>query len=127
MLPAIQTLEQYEQAVLRGGVEVLAYLRSSEPLLQLKVADLRQVHRLMFARVHPWAGEFRRPGQMATMAGLPAADPQRIERELELALFQTHELLDSAFAILDPQRILTAVAFFRIRFEREHPFLDGNG
>ena len=41
--------------------------------------------------------------------------------------FQTRELLESAFAILDPHRIVTALAFFHVRFERVHPFLDGNG
>ena len=125
--PAVQTLEQYEQAVLRGGVETLTYLRGSDALRQLTVADLHQVHYLMFCGVHPWAGEFRRPGELAVVSGYPAADPQRIERELELTVWQTHELLESADANQNPHEMIAALAFFHVRYERAHPFLDGNG
>ena len=125
--PAVQTLEHYEQAVLRGGVDTLAYLRGIDTLRQLTVADLHQVHYLMFSGVHPWAGEFRRPGELAMVSGYPAADPQRVERELELAVCQTRELLGIADANGNPHETIAALAFFHIRFERVHPFLDGNG
>ena len=91
----------------------------------LAVADLRQVHYLMFSGVHPWAGQFRRPGELAVVSGYPAADPQRIERELELAVRQMRELLESANR--NPHEMIAALAFFHVRFERVHPFLDGNG
>ena len=125
--PAVQTLEQYEQAVLRGGVETLTYLRRIDALRQLTVVDLQQVHHLMFSGVHPWAGDFRRIGEMATVAGYPAADSQRIVRELELTVWQTRELLDNAEANQNPHEVIAALAFFHVRYERVHPFLDGNG
>jgi fido (protein-threonine AMPylation protein) len=127
LLPQIQTLAQYEEAVLCGGVEALAHLRGIEPLCSLTVGDVRRVHRLMFRGVHPWAGDFREPGQLATVAGFPAADPPRIGRELELALFQTRELVNRAIADGDRHLMLAGLAYFHVRYERVHPFVDGNG
>lgn len=125
--PAIRTLREYEQGVVAGTFDALDYLRGIRPLRQLTVADMQQVHLLMFKRVHPWAGQFRLPGQMAIIAGLPAADPQRIERELNLASFQMREMQESVLVARDPHQMLAALAFFHVRFERVHPFLDGNG
>lgn len=125
--PGIQTVDQYEQAVLQGGVDALAYLRAIDPLGPLGTADLRHVHHLMFTRAHPWAGSYRRPGQLAIVSGYPAADPQRIERELELAVIQMHEILEPALTTRNAHQMVAALAFFHVRFERVHPFLDGNG
>jgi fido (protein-threonine AMPylation protein) len=124
--PGIQTLDQYDQATLFGALDALAYLRTIEPASALTVADIQQVHYLVFQGVHPWAGQFRSMGQMATIAGFPAADPDRIVRELELALVQTRELLETGRAGGDPQLMLAALGFMHVRFERVHPFLDGN-
>lgn len=125
--PLVQTLDQYERAVLQGGVDALAYLRTIEPLQGLGVADLRHVHHLMFTGAHPWAGNFRRPGQLAIVSGYPAADPQRIECELELALRQMREIVEAAIADQNASGLVAALAFFHVRFERVHPFMDGNG
>ena len=102
-------------------------MRTIEPASALTVADIQQVHYLVFEGVHPWAGQFRSMGQMATIAGFPAADPDRIVRELELALVQMRELLETGRAAGDPQLMLAALGFMHVRFERVHPFLDGNG
>ena len=75
---------------------------------RLTGADLQAVHFHLFKGVHPWAGEFRKPGQMAVVAGFPAADPARIRRELELALYQTRHLLADAFGDELPARPLRA-------------------
>jgi fido (protein-threonine AMPylation protein) len=127
LLPAIQTLEQYERAVITGTVDALAYLSDVECLGELSNRNIQQVHYQIFKGVHPWAGQFRRLGEMATVSGYPAADSQRIARELELAVVQTRELLDSAEANGNAHDVLAALAFFHVRFERVHPFLDGNG
>jgi len=127
LLPTIRTLDEYEEAVMRGGAESLVYLRGVQPLGQFSVADMQQVHFLMFKWAHPWAGQFRQPGQMAIVAGFPAADPPRIVRELELALVQLKEMLEAALSAGDARHSVGALAFFHVRFERVHPFLDGNG
>ena len=125
--PGIHSLEQYEEAVIAGTLGTLAYLRRIHTLGALTVAEIQQAHYQMFKRVHPWAGQFRSPGQMVMVAGFPAADSQRIGRELELALHQTSEMLEGALSAHNPHQMLAAFAFFHVRFERVHPFLDGNG
>ena len=125
MHPGIQTLAQYEESIIQGTADAVQFLAGIDMLERLTVADLRLVHFHLFQRVHPWAGQFRTPGQMATVAGYPAADSNRIQRELELALHQTRLLLASAFG--DEQKQLAAIVFFHVRFERVHPFQDGNG
>lgn len=125
--PSVQTLDQYEQSVLRGGSDALAYLRGIDPLQQLGVADLRHVHHLIFAGAHPWAGNFRKPGELGVVSGYPTADPHRIERELEMAIRQMREVLDPALANRTAHGLVAALALFHVRFERVHPFKDGNG
>ena len=62
---------------------------------------------------------------MAAIAGYPAADTSRIARELELALHQTRQLMDAASG--EKVQLLAAMSFFHARFERVHPYIDGNG
>ena len=123
--PQVQTLSQYEQQVRLGSWDAFAFLSSIDVFERLSAADLQTVHFHMFKAVHPWAGQFRTPGQMAVVAGFPAADSSRIARELELALFQTRQLI--TFASGDPIQLLAAMSFFHARFERVHPYVDGNG
>jgi len=125
--PAIQTLEQYEEAVLKGTADALAFLGGINSLRQIALPDIQVVHRLIFNGVHPWAGESRKPGQLAIVSGFPAADPQRIVRELELALYQLREIMEIPVLPDSHHSFLAALAFFHVRFERVHPFLDGNG
>lgn len=123
--PQVQTLAHYEEAVGLGNRDALAFLRSVDSLDSLTVPDLQAVHFHLFKHAHPWAGQFRTPAQMAVVAGFPAADSRRIRRELELALHQTRQLIASAFG--EELHRLAAITFFHVRYERIHPFLDGNG
>lgn len=125
LLPQIRTLAQYEHAVSLGISDAMSFLRSMDALEQLSVGDLQAIHFHLFKEVHPWAGQFRTPGQLAMIAGYPAADSSRIHRELELALHQTRHLLAETFG--DESRLLAALSFLHVRFERIHPFQDGNG
>jgi fido (protein-threonine AMPylation protein) len=126
LCPEIDSLAAYDHAVMVGDLNASAFLRQIDPVHGLRVGDFQQVHYLIFKKVHPWAGQFRITGQMAIVAGYPAADPQRINRELEMSIFQTSELLESPSGVDDTQ-LLAALAFLHVRFERVHPFLDGNG
>ena len=63
----IHCLEDYEDAVIAGTLDCLAFLRRIRPLDVLTVADFQQAHYQMFKRAHPWAGQFRVPGQMVRL------------------------------------------------------------
>jgi fido (protein-threonine AMPylation protein) len=121
--PEIQSLADYEQAVSTGTVNAMTYLLQIDTLHELRFGDFQHVHHRIFEKVHPWAGHFRTPGQMTTVAGFPAADPRRVERELLMAILQTSDLLEEAVTKEDSIRLLAALAFLHIRFERIHPFL----
>lgn len=123
--PGIQSLAQYEAALIQGTVDAADYLHSVDAVDGLVVGDFQAVHFHLFKGVHPWAGEFRSPGQLAVVAGHPAADPGRIRRELELTLLQTRQLLGAASGEAVP--VLAALSFQHARYERIHPFQDGNG
>jgi fido (protein-threonine AMPylation protein) len=123
--PQVQSLADYEEAVIKGVGDAIVYLQAVDVFEHLSVADLQAVHFHLFKGVHPWAAAFRTPGQMAVVAGFPAADPPRIHRELELALLQTRHLL--AGGLGDKSQLLSAMSFLHVRFERIHPFQDGNG
>ena len=125
--PAIRTLEQYEDVVSVGILDTLAFLRGIVPPGQFDIADIQSAHYLMFKGVHPWAGYFRQPGQLAIVSGFPAAESSRIVRELDLAFYQMRKLMEIPVSSDGPDPILAALAFFHVRFERVHPFLDGNG
>ncbi len=125
MHPGIRTLSQYEQAVTQGAFDALTYVRSINPCADLRPTDVQAVHFHIFRAVHPWAGSFRELGQLAVVAGHIAAESGRIIRELELAWRQCHYLLSSSPN--DAIGILAALSLGHIRFERIHPFRDGNG
>jgi len=84
-----------------------------------------EIHRRLFAGIHPWAGKFRIPTDPHVMvAGFLGADAIRILRELDLLRAQFKDFLSSSIV---PGITYFAVAFWHTRFERIHPFIDGNG
>jgi fido (protein-threonine AMPylation protein) len=82
----------------------------------------------MFEAVYEWAGQHRRPGELATISGFVSADPPRIEPELRLLEAQLREWVQSEVGEwYDNVGFSIVLAFQHIRFERIHPFRDGNG
>lgn len=104
-----------------GAAAAQVFLREADTEAFLP-DTVRLVHRLTFAEVHPWAGLFRKTGELATVAGYVAADAQRVGAELALLSAQIGEWNMDCAADAAGQ-----VAFFHVRFERVHPFRDGNG
>jgi fido (protein-threonine AMPylation protein) len=122
--PGINSLCEYERRVVLGAAAALVLLR--EPATDVfEQETVRLVHRLVFERVHPWAGTFRTPGQLATVSGYVAADAGRIGAELSL-LSRRIECSPAFWSEAEVDAVLS-VAFFHARFERIHPFRDGNG
>jgi fido (protein-threonine AMPylation protein) len=121
-------------------MRVLAYRwMPTKNALLWRIGGIRMVHLGIFGRVHPWAGRFRKPGQVTCIKGHLGADSavtflkmghevvktsllkiELVRLESQAAWMLAH-LWDSHLATL----ILVAV--FHLRFIRIHPFVDGNG
>jgi fido (protein-threonine AMPylation protein) len=113
----------YDEAVHVNLLLALSWVRAN-PTLHPAPGYIRAVHRLVFADVHPWAGELRRLGTPPVGIGPHVgARAERIERELGMLQVQTQELAAGPWQ----DEPLSLVAFSHARFERIHPFLDRNG
>ncbi len=94
--------------------------------------EIRLLHHDIFCEIHPWAGRFRRPGELAIFGGFVSADANMVEPELNILNAQTAELLlacrrDKHGRALELVEAARLIAFHHARFEAIHPFCDGNG
>ncbi|MBE7157812.1 MAG: Fic family protein [Rhodospirillales bacterium] len=116
-------MRQYDEQVFKALTAAKEFVRRF-PVLNPSVDYIRIVHRMVFAEVHPWAGEIRTPGRLPPrVGGFITCEPERLQTELQMLEHQTAELLARA----DRPATLRAIAFHHARFELLHPFLDGNG
>lgn len=122
LLSGVTSFEDYLRRVTLGmaRAELTALL---QPDGLPGVAGIKELHQVAFGEVHPWAGEFNVPGEDIWIGGILACDPRFIVPELALLREQTRELLEADTAVAKSR----AIAFFHVRFERIHPFKDGNG
>lgn len=121
----VGSLDEYERRTAFGAAAAQVFLR--QPTTDaFQLVTIRLVHRINFEPVYPWAGDFRTPGQLATIGGYVAADAGRIEAELDLLYQQSQDWRHEQTARSVADRA-AMVAFFHARFERIHPFRDGNG
>lgn len=117
----INCLEDYEKFCDLGLYRLEQRLyEMPEAIEKPSVRLIQGLHNIAFRDVYLWAGSFRSPGQTVGVGGFIAADPERIIPELQLTFLQCTEIFENN----DPY---FAMALFHIRFQRIHPFLDGNG
>jgi fido (protein-threonine AMPylation protein) len=124
----VNSYAEYERLCFIGAREAKAFLTEDRPD-PASPQTCRIVHAIMFQDIHPWAGAFRTTGESVIISGYPAADAWRVPSEL--ALLQTQ--LDRWGDLVNPlglnseQTTACRISFHHIRFERIHPFRDGNG
>lgn len=124
LLPQIKSLEDYTRQFEANAVSVREYLRTA-PAFITNAEDIKELHRLQFENITPWAGNFS-PTQVA-VAGFVGAPLVRANREFDLLHDQLRVLNGLADASDNPLVRCRMIAFAHARFEAIHIFPDGNG
>jgi hypothetical protein len=123
LCPGISTFEEYEARYTPQLLEAIRLVEAS-PIAIPQPLDLQTVHQIIFADIHPWAGQFRSAGQVVTFdGGTIGTDSHRIVPEIEKLRQDTEEALAKAST---PQDQAITISLFHARIRRIHPFLDGN-
>ncbi len=123
LLPGVASLADYTEKT-SAGLAAAQWL--AQELCGTTPPDpalIRDIHRVAFAEVVPFAGEFRKDNGVM-IGGYPGADTSRISYEIALLNRQYSDMLADDHT---PAGCAAAVAFYHIRLMRIHPFRDGNG
>ncbi len=119
----VKTVEDYEDRVAEG-------LSLARDFMNLKgftipsLAEIKQLHRIAFRGVHPWAGELRPPGYEVSVGQIDCTPSTEVTSQLQ-------ELRQQVLSVLGPNvpvaKQIFWFSFYHAAFESIHPFTDGNG
>lgn len=126
LLPGVASQSEYEARVSLGMLRAVREVDKVGGLPNYDPAWANRIHRLIFADVHPWAGMQRKPGEGVMVGGRPGAHPDSLAAEQFVLIEQGMRLQAKPPRGWVNDGVARA-AFLHARFERIHPFRDGNG
>ena len=119
--PGVDSYPEYLARVTAGETRA-ARIALQEPE-EIPVAEtIQRLHQVVFDQVYPWAGHFNAPGEEVGFRGTLACDPRFILPELTRLGDHTRALVEEFTDVASAR----AIAFYHAKFERIHPFRDGN-
>lgn len=86
--------------------------------------ELLEVHRRLFSGMLPAAGEFKYSDTFVLAGALPTVQASCVRLEVDVLRRLWRREISSART---PAEIARAIAAYHVRFQRIHPFADGNG
>jgi fido (protein-threonine AMPylation protein) len=120
--PDVFTPEMYSLRVMQGMRLVSATLALKKEIIP-SIDTIKGLHFIAFEGVHPWAGQFRVPGQEVRAGKLICSLASDISKELTSLSREMH-----ANPLKGTKQYKAEVlAFYHASLLAIHPFLDGNG
>ncbi len=118
----IKTVDDYNDHLEQGKKNAKKYfsrLNTYAPTNQ----EIKNIHKITFDNIHPWAGQFREPGQEVRVGDIKGSLAMDVPEELK----RLHDQMLSKS--LDNSKELRAkqIASYHAIYESIHPFQDGNG
>lgn len=126
LLPGVDSVEEYEARVSLGMLKAVRDVKKMGGLPDYDPAYAQHVHKTIFGEVHPWAGQIRKSGEAVMVGGKPGAHPDTLNAE-QYILYEQSVMLREKTPRGWVDDGIARVAFLHARFERIHPFRDGNG
>jgi len=122
VFPEVSSVEVYTERVALGTMMASAMVSKSKELVP-SIGSIQAIHGIAFGAVHPWAGEFRRPGQEVMVGNFYCSDAKDITKELNAL---NKDMLSNPLKG-SRKYLLEVVAYYHASYLAIHPFLDGNG
>lgn len=126
LCPSVNSFAEYTRRVTANQGRV-SFEMLTKPRENPSIPFIQTVHKELFFDVHPWAGTFNQSdGPDVHFGKMRGCDPAFIMSELEQLRSDTAELINYLSPRLE-EHVAKIIAFHHAKFERIHPFPDGNG
>lgn len=116
-----QVLSDFESEM---SALAVARIRRDLPRAEGTVAQLQRIHRILFRRVYPWAGEIRTIN-MSKGGGQPFHYVERMD--MGIAYCESTLRVDNLFKGMTRDQLIERLSVNYDNFNTLHPFREGNG